>query len=100
MRRVTGRRNAAAALDPGLSEPWPNFARGLTEDRFRTQPGQALEGWIHVQESVVERAARFVADHLMEREAVRHRIEERTVFDPTRARRLQIRPGRKWQVFC
>ena len=76
MNRFVGTSYGAVDLDPTEVFCGQDLAHGLPDHRIASQPGQLLEGRVHVQEPEIARFAVLVADDLVEGEPFGHLVEQ------------------------
>ena len=74
--RLAAERHLPVPLDPVRLRAGQNLEHRPPDDVGGLQPSHPLEGRVDVQEAVVDRPAGFVADDLVEGEAVEHLAEE------------------------
>ena len=77
---MAGQRHGAESLDPHLLYGGENLAYGPADEGFPFQAGLHLERFVDFKETVIDRFAARVADHLVQGEAVQHLGEEGPVL--------------------
>ena len=76
LRRFSAHHDRAQPLDQLRPKDGVDLKGVLADDLVDPQAGQLLVGWVDVDEAVVDRLARLIEDHLVDRDGAGHLFEQ------------------------